>query len=72
MLQWMEASDPVEPHRKVVGQGEGELGGEKEREKKVMVLALSSTPLLQSPRQRAWRALKRGVIAGKNNREAGS
>lgn len=31
MLQWMEASDPVEPHRKVVGQGE--LGGEKERER---------------------------------------
>lgn len=40
--------------------------------KKGMVLALSSTPLLQSPRQRAWRALKRGVITDKNNREAES
>lgn len=39
------------------------------RKKKVMVLALSSTPLLQSPRQHAWRALKRGVITDKNNRE---
>lgn len=68
MLEWMEASDPVEPRRKVVGQGEGELrGGEK-----VMVLALSSAPLLQSPRQHAWRALLRGSITGKNNREAGS
>lgn len=41
-------------------------------EKNVMVLALSSTPLLQSPRQHAWRALKRGVITDKNNREAES
>lgn len=68
MLEWMEASDPVEPRRKVVGQGERESW----EGKKVMVLALSSAPLLQSPRQHAWRALKRGVITGKNNGEAGS
>ncbi|KAF3834057.1 hypothetical protein F7725_025261 [Dissostichus mawsoni] len=38
----------------------------------MMVPALSSAPLLQSPRQHAWRALKRGVITDKNNREAAS
>lgn len=38
-----------------------------------MVLALSSAPLLRSPRQRAWRALQRGVVAGKKTTEqAGS
>lgn len=31
MLEWMEASDPVEPRRKVAGQGEGELGGRKKK-----------------------------------------
>lgn len=48
---------------------EGESWLEK---KKVMVPALSSAPLLQSPRQHAWQALKRGVITDKNNREAAS
>ena len=46
--------------------------GKRERERdEMMALALSSTLLLQSPRQHAWRALERGVIAGKNKREAG-
>lgn len=48
------------------------MGRERLEEKKVMVLVLLSAPLLQSPRQHACRALKRGVITDKNNGEAGS
>lgn len=58
----MKSSDP--PVKTVLGQRRGEL------EEKVMRLAFSSTPLLQSPRQHASGALQRGVITDKNNREA--
>lgn len=69
MREEKEGSDPEDPRRKVAGQKRRGLG--RREEKKVTLLALSSAPLLQSPRQRACRAPVRCIITGETTGREG-